>query len=748
LKTLSKWWVLVFLLITAGCDSGHGPDSLFSQQPGLRGPVSECTRCHNSTISPTMDPLISNGTGTYGKHVKHVQERRIACERCHYNYLNAPTHMNGSFDTGNPAVNLVTMDIVGPAGLWTNDTGTGTGSCAGVACHANTTLDWYGTNTWTLPVCTSCHTSDYSAALDPIIINGTPPAGRHVKHVTSRSIDCERCHNNYPSATTHANGVLDTGDPDVSLVRFNIVGPAALWINDTGAQTGDCSSVACHGTDTLSWYGTGTWTLPAVCTTCHTSSYSSVLDPIATNGSGLAGKHVNHVTNYNMDCSKCHLDYPTKTSHANGTLDTPNPSVLLVYFDATNPTGTWINDTGQETGNCSSLFCHGADEPAWYGLGGVTFPSCAVCHGSPIGSRRQIFGASGDFGQNINSQSHHVSGGNDPTSTQCQVCHDLSQHMGGTVWLKTADSGSAVVYDPASPSSAEPFCLSCHDTDGAASTFATGGTPTSPFNDGSVLGQIPYRASTDIRDNWNKAYGHRQQGLTCLGTGSPGTGCHANGHGAPAIGILAKNLQIPQPDRYRETDFAICFECHQSYPAVTKEVVFGVKFTEVVSGVTITHNYDWDHGPAQDPLLRSDPAFVMYPPYNLPGGIQTHFRDQNYNGTTGKPYDDFVAYGQYLNLHWFHIAAQVWSYRGTIAQTGVSCTACHSVHGSNTQQGMVYDQLQYTVYSSGSDSYGTLLSDLNNIVQYPTYCLSTFNCHASFSGFFGPMHNWYEPANE
>lgn len=742
MKTLCNWSFLALLLIAAGCDSGPGPDSLFSNQPALRGPVSDCTRCHNSINSTAMDPLVSSGSGTFGKHEKHVQERRIACEQCHYNYLNAPTHMNGSFDTGNPAIDLVIMDIVGPAGLWSNDTGTGTGSCAGVACHANSTLDWYGTNTWTLPACTTCHDSGYSAALDPVSTNGTPPAGRHGTHVTSRSIDCERCHDNYPNAMTHANGVLDTVDPDVNLVRFDIVGPTAHWINDTGAHTGGCSSVACHGTDTPGWYGSGTWTLPADCTTCHSSSYSSVLDPVATNGSDLAGKHVPHVTNYSMACTKCHLDYPAKTSHANGSLDTPDPSVLLIYFDSTNPTGTWINDIGQETGDCSSLFCHGPEEPSWYGLGGVTFPSCAACHGSPIGSRRQIFGTSGDFGQNTNNQSHHVSGNNDPTSTQCQVCHDLSQHMGGTVWLKNADSGSAIDYDPASPSSAEPFCLSCHDADGAASTFVTGGTPTSPFNDGSVLGTPPYSYAARIYSSWTSTVGHGPNGnhgagktLTCLGSGLPGTGCHGsagtiNAHGSVNQVLATRQFKYDNTDMYTAADFDLCFDCHANYPGFTKEDILGVKQGGVL---------DWEYTLAP---YGGQGVNGFNPPYYVPA-VKTHFADHN---ETGSAYNDSAFWGGTdMNLHWAHIGVQISDFRGTGVTSGSNCVNCHDVHGSNIEYGAVYDEMGYTHFSDGTNTLGqmTLSAYSTSLLNdHPFYC--AFNCHPVQ----GETKAWFAPIVE
>ncbi len=720
---------LALLIVVAGCDSGHGSDSILNHKFSPHGTVSTCTNCHNSTRSPAMDPLVTNGSGTYGKHIKHVRDRAIACERCHYNYLSAPTHMNGVFDTGNPAVNLVDMNLTGPAGLWTNDTGTGTGSCTGVACHGNTTLDWYGTNTWTLPACTTCHVSSFSTALDPTATNGTPPNGRHVKHVTSRTIDCERCHYNYPNSLTHANGILDTNDPAVNIVRFNIVGSAATWTRDSGAGTGDCASVSCHGPGILGWYGTGTWTLPADCTICHSSSFINALDPLATNGTATAGKHVKHVADFNMRCTKCHLNYPARTSHANGSMDTPNPAFLLIYFDSTNPTGTWINDSGPETGSCSNLACHGTESPAWYGLAGVSFPPCVACHSSPIGSRRQIYGTGGDFGQNTGIKSHHVSGGNDPTSTQCQVCHDLSYHMGGTVYVKNADNGAAVAYNPASPSSLEPFCLSCHDSNGAISTFASGGTPTSPFIDGSVLGAVPFKMSAEIATHWTKSYGHKQQGLTCIGNGAPNTGCHGNGHGTLFVGLLSKNLTLPSSKTNwfataDEGDYELCFSCHSNYPRVTKEAILGFK----QGG-----KYDLE-------FLASNPTVV--PPYYIPS-IQTKFRDVNL-GTTGKAYDDPALFSDpHTNFHLYHVQiGPAWNYRDFLSSS-IVCISCHNVHGSNTQWGWVYDEIQFSHYlGTGSDQYGMIGEPLGSLSNYPTSC--TFNCHNNL----GITHSWFEPSDE
>jgi predicted CxxxxCH...CXXCH cytochrome family protein len=245
----------------------------------------------------------------------------------------------------------------------------------------------------------------------------------------------------------------------------------------------------------------------------------------------------------------------------NGTLDTGDSAVLIVYFDSTNPSGAWINDTGPGTGTCSSVSCHGGYSVDWYGTG---VAGCAACHFAQMGSRRPVIGANGDFGANPAMLSHHVTGTADPTPAQCQACHDMSQHMGGTVWLKQADTGASIAFDPAVPSTLEPFCLSCHDTDGAGSTFISAGTPTSPFNDGSTMGETPHRASIEIKDAWSKTYGHKQKGLTCIGNGTPDTGCHGNGHGTGFVGLLAKNLSLPtaKTNWYNvadEPDYDLCW---------------------------------------------------------------------------------------------------------------------------------------------------------------------------------------------
>src|SRR5512139_2745306 len=138
-------YCILALLVLAGCNSGHGTDSLANRTPAAVAGL-DCLQCHSSSFCPALDPLVTNGSGTAGKHSRHVNDMNMSCERCHTDYYWSATHMNGTFDTGNAAVMLVGFDAVNPGGLWTNDTGTGTGTCSSVVCHNNDPLDWYSTN--------------------------------------------------------------------------------------------------------------------------------------------------------------------------------------------------------------------------------------------------------------------------------------------------------------------------------------------------------------------------------------------------------------------------------------------------------------------------------------------------------------------------------------------------------------------------------------------------------------------------
>ncbi len=484
------------------------------------------------------------------------------------------------------------------------------------------------------------------------------------------------------------------------------------------------------------------------CVTCHNSTSGVAPDPLVTNGSGTYGKHVSHVQSAGIPCERCHYDYSQRATHMNGTLDTGNPAILIVYFDSLNPSGIWTNDTGPGTGTCASVTCHGGYPVDWYGTG---TPACAACHFAQMGSRRPVLGPNGDFGANAAMLSHHVTGTADPTAVQCQVCHEMSQHMGGVVRLKQADSGTAIAYDPADPRTLEPFCLSCHDATGAGSTFASGGTPTAPFNDGSALGSGFYPFGLRIATSWSGTHGHGPNGghapgdvLTCLGTGQPGSGCHGNNglinaHGSANRLLAARTYNYDNDTTYSESDFALCFNCHAGYPGVSKEDILGVK-----QGGILDSDYGF--------LTGGNGTNGWNPPYYTLG-VVTRFRD--HNEASGAYNDLGTWWSPDANLHWAHLGYPS-DYR---AGAVIGCISCHDVHGSSNVHGATYAEIGYS-YSDcslypgpgsgictalGPELLGAMTDSAYNTTlldNSPTFC--AFNCHS----IQGPTKAWFEPLAE
>jgi hypothetical protein len=382
--------------------------------------------------------------------------------------------------------------------------------------------------------------------------------------------------------------------------------------------------------------------------------------------------------------------------------------------------------------------------------------SSCDCHGAVMGARRQVLGAGGDFALNPAIESHHISGSSDPTPAQCQFCHDMSQHTQGTVRLWSGDSDVVIAYDPGQPNTLEPFCLSCHDADGAAGDL-------SPFADGASLGTIPYAAGTTIASSWSGSSTHRDRGLTCAGTGQPDTGCHGtfsaatgtsriNMHGSTIRGLLTNtmNFQIrsatyseyaaaPLGSSYDENNYRLCFDCHASYPQVAKEVILGF---------SAGGKYD---------------IFAAPSPFSVPQ--RSLFRD-HYDPTLPAGWYNENLFGyQELALHNYHLIGfeelqlpnvpagenpLQWNYRGVPAMRGrITCTACHNVHGTDVQT------LRNTHPELGLFAHESYLSDLYTTISYtvadwsntvmispPVNC--AYECHTEM----GITSYWFVPGGE
>lgn len=572
--------------------------------------------------------------------------------------------------------------------------------------------------------CETCHIDAGNDDINPLVTGATGGDGKHQMHYTTKGFACVLCHEGYTGQSTHFDGTLDSTNAAINIVLFNSSVPAGSWINDVGPKTGECSGITCHGSAPIEWYGTSAWSLPP-CVDCHLATGNDTINPVLTGGSGTEGKHQQHVGVSGFDCEKCHTGYATATSHIDGSFDGRDQTINTTGFDTTNPSGIWNNPSGE----CSSMDCHGPDTVEWYGVAGWTLPPCIDCHSTQRGIRRAVTGAIGNFGGNAAIKSKHIAGAGDPTAAQCQICHEMTQHMGGTVRLPDMDNPSTII-NVTALTDAETFCLSCHDADGANGNM-------SPFADGQTLGAGNYNQSTKIDANWNKTYGHGKAGISCVGIGEPNTGCHSNGHGSEYTGMLSRRLTLPlltsggwAPGPYQapadEVHYDLCFHCHDAYaatrPDITKESILGVK-----AGSTFDNHHGW----------------WVWPPYYI-ANITTYFRDANISGLSpAKPYNDTPDWGNYHNLHYWHLEDGLWNYRGT-TYSGVSCTTCHSVHGSNTEFGYVYDEFELTRYvMPNGDEYATI--NKANLASQPINCnWWGAGCH----NVMGDKHMWYFPTNE
>lgn len=651
-------------------------------------PVSgDCGVCHSA--GSRIDPLVTNGQGVRGKHSAHMADAKFDCLTCHIGYKEKPTHMNGLYGKEEPdtIVSFSGSYYGKPVSVSFDDNA---GICSAASCHGGGgAINWYSDSNG----CTACHAP--GGTIDPLSTNGTGNQGKHVAHVTRKGIECVVCHDGYKDKTTHINGVYGKLETD-PIVFYDSSNPTASWNNGTKV----CNSMNCHGS--VGWYVTG----PVDCVICHIPGSS--IDPLTINGSGTQGKHIKHVTDRGLACVKCHNGYYGAATHNNGIMDATNPTVAMTLFDAANPSGAWSDDTGPGTGSCSTLACHGSAKPDWYGTGSWTLPQCDTCHGAPVNARRQVLGAGGDF----TAESHHVINYAARTTqivqdTDCGVCHEMDHHMGGSIRLKNKDiSGAVVVYDPAVPSTAEPFCLSCHDADGAFTEAA----PLKPFNvsDPNTLGTAPNRSGVEIRSSWSKQHGHGKQGITCLGDGF--TGCHGNyntathtgtinAHGSGNKGLLANKMTFPvTSSTWDESRYSLCLDCHNNYP--------GILTIQELVGVA-------DGGNFAQPATTG--GYTQWP-YIVPFMV------------TG--FHDYYSYGynRQFNLHLYHLIENMgqWYYRGTGSSTIPVCTSCHNVHGVDGQYNL-WDEWGFSLETVSGTEFGKLANANFVNRDYPAFCSGT--CH-------------------
>ncbi len=247
-------------------------------------------------------------------------------------------------------------------------------------------------------------------------------------------------------------------------------------------------------------------------------------------------------------------------------------------------TAVHTNDAGTDHSHNIGLPCTGCHVHK-FGFMPRGAGDCSYCHNVPRGDngdgtfrRRQIFDANGDFLKT----SHHVKA--DIEISDCRTCHYLEEHSQGTVILQDQDQENVIYrYDPNNPAALEPFCLSCHDADGA---LIGGGTR--PFSDGVTVPDVKGTLGSEWANAAHKNRPYANNGgspLTCLGDGSGG-GCHTNGHASDNEKLLSLNAGADVNQ--------LCFNCH-SDGKVINEAISGPALASSIEGafnLSAVHNME------------------------------------------------------------------------------------------------------------------------------------------------------------
>jgi hypothetical protein len=175
--------------------------------------------------------------------------------------------------------------------------------------------------------------------------------------------------------------------------------------------------------------------------------------------------------------------------------------------------------------------------------------SCSSCHASeqPSGTptRRVVIGASGDLGSTAAMNGGHLNGVS-VDDTTCEVCHDQTDHKAlddPYVLLYNTDTGGTISFY-GNAIELSPFCISCHDTDGAT-------------NEGANANK-PFTGSGDTNSPSDVGAGHPStECMECHGNAGASGGTldpSMNAHGG-TMGNMVINTSIANSPSY-------CYQCH------------------------------------------------------------------------------------------------------------------------------------------------------------------------------------------
>ncbi len=513
----------------------HGGNSIAWTTTGTLA----CSACHSP--GSFIDPEVSSGEGTAGKHISHSAYN---CEVCHEDYNLQPTHVNdtygklelltiiypdtdGTFGTANP---LSSFDDLN-------------GTCSTIACHSNTDAIWYQDDA----NCMGCH---QSPAINPLTLNGSGANGKHDIHVTTKSIECVACHSGYDNNLQHIDNNPAAGFEELGNNELKASGtdeyPAGYTINgytvsnlDAADKTGGCSNISCHGSvRNALWYSPES----GQCTLCHNSD-GQAAGGVPFSDPSVSGKHGEHLTGLksaggdNEDCGICHNSYDPNTTHIDGTLNNPGNAPGMINYDS-GYLGGALSGGGyaDASDTCTGIACHGGNTITWGTAGPL---QCTDCHSNTAGNPIDPI-ATGGTGSEGKHLKHSVT-----NSVPCEGCHNnykSSASHGNGVYgeadITSSDiasngsnwGGNPISYDPYNDGTGGCENISCHGYTGSVTWYLSGTTGCLTCHSSPAItpdGSDPNAFAHDIHNNSNKVmdcnnchYGYKV---------SPPAGSHMDG---------------------------------------------------------------------------------------------------------------------------------------------------------------------------------------------------------------------------
>lgn len=302
----------------------------------------DCSACHgsadNAAPPSTVDLRDDDSLMAVGAHQIHVRasasHKALACEECHITpkTVGDPGHLGEAPAELHFGAMAKTGDLQ-PS--WDHNTGT----CSNIYCHgaslkggSDTSPNWLEKST-SENNCGSCH--------------GNPPPPPHPQWS-----NCVLCHD-------------ETLNPDNSIDLSS-----GTHIDGIVQAKGECYD--CHG------QAPNAWPAPGLEGETNTDTLSVGAHAAHMLGGEIAGP---------MACASCHK-VPEKLDDP-GHLDSERPAELtfggIAVHEGTQP--SW--NRGENTGTCSSVYCHGATlqggsntEPEWTKVGEGE-AACGSCHSLP-----------------------------------------------------------------------------------------------------------------------------------------------------------------------------------------------------------------------------------------------------------------------------------------------------------------------------------------------------------------------------